>query len=124
MLVSGGPYPLIQGHRKGAVLCAGDPVAAACLLKHGSDPGLALPLQLGGEQCQFGSENLLFAGELLQGLLGGRTIRLRVGRIPYLEPPGASWAMVTWDDHTGRSRGSATMTPMKAKAATMRVMQP
>jgi hypothetical protein len=90
MLVSGRPCSLIRRHREGAVLCAGDPVAVAGLSKHGSDPGLALPLQLDGEQCQFGSESHFFAGELLQGLLGGRTIRLRVGRIPYLKPPGAS----------------------------------
>jgi hypothetical protein len=71
MLASGGPCPLIQRHLKSAVLCAGDPVAVACLSEYGSDPGLALPLQLGGEHGQFGSEDLLFAGEVLQGLLGG-----------------------------------------------------
>jgi hypothetical protein len=95
----------------------------ACLLKHDGDPG-PLPLQLVGERCQAGSEDLLHAGEVLSGLHEARAIQPYVGGIPYLEPPGASWAMVTSGDHIGRSRGSATMTPMKAKDATIRPMHP
>ncbi|WP_040638030.1 hypothetical protein [Microvirga lotononidis] len=124
MMVSGGPCLVIQRCGEDAVPFAGDPVSVACLSKHSSDQGLALPLQLGGERCQFGCEDLLLAGEVLQGSLGGRTIRLRVGRILYLEPPGANWAMVTWGAHSGCSSGQATMAPMKAKETTMRAVQP
>ncbi len=68
MLVSGGPWPLIRRHGKGAVPCAGVPMLLACLLKYGRDPGLVLLLQLGGEQCHFANEKLSPAGDGVQGL--------------------------------------------------------